>query len=323
MMSRRFLINGANGAIGSAICRYLLAAGHHVWALHRPGADLVRLKEGCGDLKFQAGDVFETGYLTGLIEALKPDVIVNCAFPSGHFQSDPHQGAVLQVVQALVQAFVDAVRATGFDGEFISLGSATVYGSGPAPFRVEQALQPIVTRGVYKAVESILFGQGFHGLPARFSELRIFTSYGPYEQSQRFIASLMRAGLGGQKVSLTAEPARRDWIFNGDIAAAVEQLSLRPVTNSDFVFNLCTGLAYSTHEVAQLCSEIIGAELIDDAPYPSSNNYPFKSSGTLPQADLWQPQTSLLEGLQATWRWAQTQEGRAYLLADDQGGRSK
>ena len=110
-----------------------------------------------------------------------------------------------------VLAVLEGARAAGFGGRIVWIGSALAIdrtGGTRAPH----------FRGAVKAAESLLAAQLAAQLGLALSEVRVFTGYGPFEQAQRLVPSLLRAALSGTRVPLAATPAHRDWIHYEDIA---------------------------------------------------------------------------------------------------------
>ncbi|MCP5477939.1 MAG: NAD(P)-dependent oxidoreductase [Rhodanobacteraceae bacterium] len=80
--------------------------------------------------------------------------------------------------QNLLSVF-DALEQAGFSGRLTWFGSSMMYGRAPIPRRVTNHLQPETFRGAIKAAESILAQQRADELGIAYTELRLFTGYGP------------------------------------------------------------------------------------------------------------------------------------------------
>ena len=144
----------------------------------------------------------------------------------------------------------------------------------------------------------------------------MFTGYGPFEQAQRLVPSLLRAALSGTRVPLAATPAHRDWIHFEDIARLCLAVASAPSPHAG-PFHACGGKPADTHEVARLLEAITGMPLVADAAFEGHDHYGDVPRGTPPtRADGidWAPRIGLREGLARTWEWARTPAGRAHLL---------
>ncbi|WP_166212086.1 NAD-dependent epimerase/dehydratase family protein [Cognatiluteimonas telluris] len=316
----RLLIIGGHGAIGSAIARHADSVGIDTHVGARAASSALRLgaPSRIGSHALDAGDV---GSVRSIIAAVQPDAIVMAALPqAGHADDADARHALLSGMGAGVLGVLEGARAAGFHGPMAWIGSAMCYGEGGQPRRVDAALRPQTFRGAVKAAESLLVAQLAAQFDIDLTEVRVFTGYGPYEQRERLVASLLRAALRGGRVRLAPTPARRDWIHYDDIArACLAVLSVPSGASVPKVANACSGTLHDTHEVARLLERITGAALVDAAAYEAADRYGDVEPGCLPLAADgldWRPRVDLAQGLQACWDWARSPSGRQYLLAD-------
>jgi nucleoside-diphosphate-sugar epimerase len=316
----RLLIIGGHGAIGSAIARHADSVGIDTHVGARDTSPALRLGA-ASRIRRHVLDAVDAGSVHDVITALQPDAIVMAALPrAGHADDAQARHALLAGMGAGVLGVLEGARAAGFQGRMAWIGSAMCYGEGGQPRRVDAALRPQTFRGAVKAAESLLVAQLAAQFGIALTEVRVFTGYGPYEQRERLVASLLRAALQGGRVRLASTPARRDWIHYDDIARAVlGVLSTPPAAALPRVVNACSGALHDTHAVARLLERITGAALVDTAVYDAADRYGDAEPGCLPAtADgiAWRPRIDLAQGLQACWDWARTPLGRGYLLAD-------
>ena len=308
------MILGAGGAVGAAITRYAAAKGLETHGVLR--ATTPRWTSPTS-AKLHVCDVRDANALRQLVERQRPELVINAAFPSGQPADDTGRERLLSGMIAGLQGVIHALRDARCAGRLVLLGSAMSYGAGDGPRRAGDPLRPQTFRGAAKASESVLTTQLAREYGLRFTELRIFTGYGPFEQRERLVAQLARAGLTKGRIRLTAQPFERDWIHYDDIARAC--LSLLDSNPRGVLMNLCSGELTSTHAVARMMERIVGAELIDPAPYEREDRYGDARPGLLPDASegfSWRPEISLQRGLEQTWDWANSREGSAYLLED-------
>lgn len=316
----RTLIIGGSGAIGAAVARHTSAIGIETHVGVRATSRLDRLAS-CADVRRHLFELGEPDSMLGLIEAARPDWIVMTAFPTeGHASDDRSRRNLLHGMTTGLLGLLAALKATEFAGSLTWIGSAMCYGQSEKIRRCDDVLRPDTFRGAVKAAESVLARQMAADLGIRLTELRVFTGYGPFEQRERLVSSLLRAGLSGARVPLAASPARRDWIHYDDIAAACVA-STTPALPSQRVFNVCSGQTHDTREVAGLLEQITGKRLIADHAYEQPERYGNAQPGELPSGDGgldWSPRIGLPQGLERCWRWACSTEGRNYLLQQGQ-----
>jgi len=314
----RLLIIGAAGMLGAVISRAALRQGHEVHGLLRPTSDdrrLADLHQGVLTHRIEPADYQA---LISLIERLSPNAIVHAAFPTGVAAGYEARARTLHDGLSTTLCLLDALRTVSFDGSFVYLGSAMSYGREARPSHPSDPMKPITFRGVVKAAESLMISQFGQDSRCIVTELRVFTAFGPWQQRERFLPRLLIAALTDSRVQLTATPHFRDWIYVDDIAEACLQACRRTVPGAA-VFNVCSGQLKSNHELARAVETMTRRQLIDETPYPASGLYGISGPvGALPppaEGFSWQPHYDLLSGLAATWDWANSPSGRAYLLS--------
>ena len=79
---RKVLITGANGFIGSALCRRL-ASGNKV-----VGVDITGLADGALNIAWEQADLTDRDSVTAICEKHSPDVVIHCA-GIAHQKIDP------------------------------------------------------------------------------------------------------------------------------------------------------------------------------------------------------------------------------------------
>jgi len=305
----RLLILGGGGAIGSAIARHADDTGLDTHVGLRPGAGRLCLASHPRIHRHDI-DVADAVAVESLVAANAPDCIVMAAFPHGLApQRQARKDMLLGMCRNLL-AVLEGAHAAGFGGRIVWIGSAL------AIDRTGGTRSPHF-RGAVKAAESLLAAQLAAQLGLALSEVRVFTGYGPFEQPQRLVPSLLRAALSGTRVPLVATPAHRDWIHYEDIARLCLAVASAPSPHAG-PFHACTGKPADTHEIARLLGEITGMPLVADAPFEGHDHYGDVPRGMPPtRADGidWAPGIDLREGLARTWEWARTRAGREHLFA--------
>lgn len=309
----RALILGASGAIGSAVARHCSASGIETHLGLRAGSDRARLAH-CADRRRHIVCLDDPGSVAVLVRSVEPDWILMAAFPA-HVRdgaADARRGTWLQMGENML-GLMGGLGLAGYSGTVTLLGSATAYASGPG--RIDEVPQSPTFRGAVKAAESLLAAQLAGELGIQLTELRVFTGYGPFEQTDRLVPSLLRAALSGGSIQLSERPRRRDWIHYQDIAAAcIASAEYRQ--SGAALFDACSGQLHDSAEVARLLERITGRNLVREGAYLRHEEYGDARAGHVPGAGSclgWQPRIGLEEGLQQCWSWARSAEGRAYL----------
>lgn len=311
----RIVVLGAGGVIGAAVARRAIDRDYEVHAVVRPATSLARLApcaERIGLHRFALGD---TAALSGLLSQVRPDAIVNAVRVRGPHDAAPQMEAPAHSISTTL-SLLNALRDVAYPGALVALGSAMAYGASNIPLAPVVALRPTTFTGVLKAFDSILLGQFARETGTPTSELRVFSAYGPWDNPDRLILRLLAAALGGEKVPLTPEPTRRDWIHLDDVAEAC-LIACAPRHAGFAARNVCTGRTRTNHEAARIMEAISGRDLSAPTAYEAPDRYGMDDPVAIPSGPGdgfdWSPRLDLEQGLRAAWDWARTREGRAYI----------
>jgi len=183
-MSRRYLVTGGTGFIGSALVKRLVMAGHRVRLLDdmSRGA-LRRIAAVAKDVELVEGDVRDAAAVSGATQDV--DCIIHLAYVNGteFFYTKP--ALVLDVAIRGMLAVLDACRQRGI-GDLILASSAEVYQAAPvvptdetAPLTVPDVMNPRYSYGGGKmACELMAINYGRTGFE-RVCIFRPHNVYGP------------------------------------------------------------------------------------------------------------------------------------------------
>jgi nucleoside-diphosphate-sugar epimerase len=133
---------------------------------------------------------------------------------------------------------------------------------------------------------------------------RIFFCYGPHEQRQRLVPSIVLALQDNQPVELTEGRQRRDFLDARDAAAALEALLRSDATGA---FNIGAGASVEVRSVAQTLGELFDrTELLRFGARPDGADSAADITadiGRITSVTGWEPTISLEEGLAHAIAW--------------------
>ena len=298
------LVTGASGFIGSNLARRLLQEQANVHLLIREQSDLWRLEGIVDQVHLHRVDLGEASRLRDVVAAVKPSAIYHCAAFGGY----PDERDPQAIMEANVRGTVNLLQAAAVAPEawVINTGSSSEYGIKSAPMKEDDRLEPINVYGVTKAAATLFCQMTARATRQPIVTARLFSPYGPYEDSTRLIPSVIRSCLLGQAPDVTSGEQVRDFIFIDDVVDCYLQIpgaSLQPVE----VLNVGSGRQTSVREVIQRIVELCGASV-----QPRWGAMPRRPNETTTWvADLskitsslgWRPATSLDEGLRKTIAW--------------------
>jgi nucleoside-diphosphate-sugar epimerase len=252
----RILIAGGTGFVGSAIGRRLVAAGHELFCICRPGSSAAFGETVVWDAVSPVG----TSKLPLAVEA-----VIHLAQSRSyrHFPADSREmfdvniGMTMSLLQWAAQSGVK---------QFCLVSSGTVYEPFAGSLQEDAAVAPRSFLGASKLASEII-ARPFSDL-FKLNILRLFFPYGP-GQRDRLIPDLTRRIRCGEAVQVTAngEGMRLVPTFVEDIA----DVFLASVESSwTGTVNVATPEALSIREIAELIGRRLGVqpklEIVERAP---------------------------------------------------------
>lgn len=249
--SRRMLITGGTGFVGSHLCP----------ALRRLGADVVAIARHV-DSNADSGEVrsvdcLDPSALGALVRDHMPEFVVHLAASRDRGLSLPQIRAGYDANLMATLNLLAACEEVGCQPRFIFLGSCEEYGSCPAPFEEDVRERPTSAYGVSKlaATQLVQAVSSTRGLRAVI--LRPTIVFGPGQAEDMFLPSLLKSLLANREFPMTAGAQTRDYIFVDDLNdAIIAALSteLAPGT----VINVSAGSTVQLKELALLVAASVG-----------------------------------------------------------------
>lgn len=301
-MSKRCVVFGANGFIGSSLTRALLAAGHSVRA-----CDVVRdffalapaERLECETVDFLdevavRNAVRDAQWVFHLVSTTKP------ASSNANMAYDVQSNVVSSI--HLFQACVDA----GVEKVLFASSGGTVYGVPESlPVGEDHPLRPIVSYGLTKLVierYAELFRRQ-HGL--RTISLRIGNPYGPrhYDQQQGVIPVFIRRMQHDQPVEIWGDGSVvRDYVHVDDVSRAF--IAAAAYDGDDAVFNIAAGEGHSLREILERLGRLAGVPPRTEFRAARGFDIPALVLDTRRAQTLlgWKPLINFDDGLAATWQ---------------------
>ena len=225
-MSRRYLVTGGAGFIGSNFIRFVLA--------HEPDAEVTNLDaltyagvkatvaelDDLGRHRFVQGDIKDHALVDDLMA--EHDVVVNFAAESHVDRSVEGPAVFLETNVVGTGVLIDAARRHSVP-TFIQISTDEVYGSISEGFASEGApLEPSSPYSASKAAADLLVRS--YGVTYDYQAVitRCTNNYGPYQFPEKLIPLFVTNLLEGEKVPLYGDGRNeRDWLHVEDHCAAI------------------------------------------------------------------------------------------------------
>lgn len=304
---KRALVTGASGFLGAALVERLVHAGVEVLVLHRPRADLWRLRPVQGRYRELVADLREpASYRDALIRA-RPDTVFHLAWTgvgSRHRDEWVQVEGNLHATLALVMEAADAGCA-----HFIGAGSQAEYGPQNRALDEQAPTRPTTLYGAAKLSAYHLASRLTAQRGMRFAWLRVFSTYGPKDNPGWMLPTLIQTLLHRGRPTLTAGEQRWDYLHVADAVEAFYRVGATPEAVD--AFNLGSGEARPLRQVIELIRDRIDPSLplgFGEVPYrPDQVMWLQADTRRLESVTGWRVGRTLEEGLADTIAWHQSQ----------------
>ncbi|GAB4385670.1 UDP-glucuronic acid decarboxylase family protein [Albidovulum sp.] len=304
IVSRRILVTGGAGFLGSHLCERLLEAGHDVLCVDNyftGRRDNVAHLIGNPRFEVMRHDVTFPLYV-------EVDEIYNLACPASpvHYQHDPVQTTKTSVHGAInMLGLAKRLRA-----RILQASTSEVYGDPQVHPQREDYwghVNPIGYRSCYdegKRCAETLFFDYHRQHRLRIKVARIFNTYGPrmHPNDGRVVSNFIMQALAGEPITIYGDGSQtRSFCYVDDLISGLVAL----METEDAVtgpINLGNPVELSIRELAEAVIELTGSssELVF-APLPHDDPVQRRPDITLARSTLgWQPRVALREGLQRT-----------------------
>jgi nucleoside-diphosphate-sugar epimerase len=256
---RRALITGAAGFVGASLARRLLADGHDVVLLVRPGSSLWRL-EGVAARRHEL-DLRDAAAVAAALAAARPEWIFHLASHGSHsWETDAR--AILETNVVGTLNLLEAAAQQGFDA-FVHAGSSSEYGFKDHAPTEDERVEPNSTYAVSKSSATLLCRQFAEARGLHVATLRLYSVYGPWEDPRRLMPTLLAHGLRGVLPSLVDPETARDFVYVEDVNEAFLAAASRHAPESDAIYNVGSGVQTTMRELVGIAQGLLG---IDDRP---------------------------------------------------------
>jgi UDP-glucose 4-epimerase len=302
---KRVILTGATGFIGANLARRLLADGHDVHMLLRPGCSRWRIDGICRHVRVHDVDLADDGGVAAVVRRVRPDWVFNLAAHGAYSWQTQLQAMLTTNVLGTVH-LLEAALTTGFEA-FVQTGTSSEYGAKDHSPSETEWLEPNSHYAVTKA-SATLFCR-YTGLATGMAvrTLRLYSVYGPWEEPSRLMPTLVVRGLHGDLPSLVSPETARDYVYIDDVVDACIAAATVAGQEPGVVYNVGTGRQTSLREVVDLVRAEMG--IAAEPVWGSMAARIWDTDIWIADIDKiraelgWEPSRSLREGfgLLATW----------------------
>lgn len=286
----RILITGDSGFVGQhALAAWPNASGLMAWGMARNGQEV---------------SILDKATLCAALEDCKPDAVLHLAAQSFVPESFANPAHTLEVNLMGTLRLLEALKATGFQGRMLQVGTADAYGLVPTtemPIQESRLLQPRNPYAVSKAAAEALCYQWSQTEKFEVLMARPFNHIGEGQAAHFAVSSFakqlaeMSLGLRTPVLSVGNLEASRDFTDVHDVVRAYALLLEKG--HSGEVYNICSGQAHSLQSVVDRLLKLSGVDVqieIDrDKLRPAEQTQVWGSYEKINKHTGWRPEISI------------------------------
>jgi len=310
-LSKRVLVTGGAGFIGSNFVKYMLKAHPEYKLINYDVLTYAGNLENLSDIEdnpnytFIKGDIRDKGPVDEIL-ASGIDFIVNFAAES-HVDRSIEGPEIFILTNVLgTQVLLDAARKHGVE-KFLQVSTDEVYGSlGPTGFFSEGTpLAPSSPYSASKTSADLIVGAYHHtfGLPANVT--RCSNNYGPYQFPEKLIPLIISNALEDKALPVYGDGLNvRDWLHVRDHCRAIDIVLHRGKDGE--VYNIGGNNEKANIEIVKLILETLGKSeslitYVKDRP-GHDRRYAI-DSGKIQRELGWSPEYTFEQGIKETIQW--------------------
>ena len=249
-MSKRVLITGAAGFIGSKLLELFIARGYVVFGWDRINAE-----------KFENIDMLDETAIIAALECARPDIVVHCAGladvgKSVQYPETDYAGNVTithNLLFALHRLNMNSIRV-------VFLSSAGVYGNPISlPITEDMAVNPLSPYALHKVMCEDMCRYFKYNYNMDIKVARVFSAYGAGLRKQIFWDMHVKAEKTGKLQMFGTGNESRDYIHVDDV---IQSLYILATANTDdMFFNVANGEEITIKQATQWFAECAGIDV--------------------------------------------------------------
>lgn len=294
MAGARLLITGAGGFVGAAVAKAAVDAGHDVIAVVRNNTG--RLRNIASQATIVRADFSDPRAVDTLVRSARPEVVIHSAWEGvgGALRSSEVQFDNIRTTVSLADAAISAGAR-----KFVGIGSQAEYGRYDRRIFESDLPQPTMLYGAAKLATFHLVGQRCRESGVDFAWLRLFSVFGPGDNSNWLIPSTAASLLRRQMPRCTAGTQKWDYLYIDDVARGVLAATTSP--GAVGLFNLSSGSPVAVRAIVERLRDIAapGLELqFGQIPFARDQIMHLEGDNSrLRDATDWSVQVPVMDGL--------------------------
>jgi nucleoside-diphosphate-sugar epimerase len=312
--SKRVLITGGAGFIGSHVARHFLKAGYEVhlydsfvvYTVPDPAREqpnfAFRLKDIYSSVRLIRGSTLDKDFLRRTLTEISPDVIVHMAAMPLAAIAIEHTEEAFQSILNSTQNILEIMRDGKKKTRLAYISSSMVYGDFKTPEvdEEEHPKKPKDIYGAFKLAGEIVVSAYSKNYGIDFVTCRPSAVYGPTDTNQRVIQKFIQAALNDKPLVLDGDGSMKlDFTHVEDTALAIFLAATTPEASGN-VYNVTRGEGRSLKDLTEIIKTHLPKTTIQHREAPKY--MPLRGTLSIARARRelgFAPRVSLEEGVRA------------------------
>jgi nucleoside-diphosphate-sugar epimerase len=292
---QKILVTGAGGFVGAAVVGEALTQGFDVVALVRSPAPH-RLAGLVVDIR--ACDLSKSDGIAAILDETRPNVVIHSAWEG---VGGPNRASDVQFDNIRTSvALADAAIVAGVE-KFVGIGSQAEYGRYDRRITEDDLPNPSILYGAAKLAAMHLIRQRMETAGREFAWMRLFSTYGPGDNANWLIPSVLTQLSSGISPKLTAGTQTWDYLHISDVARGI--LAAANTKGATGVFNLASGVSTPVRAIVEYLRNLVCPKLdLRFGEVPFATNQIMHLEGDISRLTSktgWQPNIDIWDGLNA------------------------
>jgi nucleoside-diphosphate-sugar epimerase len=296
------IVTGATGFLGAALVARLLASGGKVAVIVRRDSPNRKRLPNHPALLVVNGDFDDVGAWREPLAGFSAEVFYHLAWSGvgNRYRNDPMQTANIEPTLETLRL----ARELGC-GRWVGTGSQAEYGPLNRRISEKDLPEPTSLYGAAKAATCLLTQVLGEQLGMETVWARVFSTYGPGDNSGWMLVDVIRQLLNGQRPALTPGEQLWDYLYVDDAADAL--YAMGKCEHLSGTYNLGSGQSQTIRSIAEMARDLINPQLplgFGDIPYrPDQVMHLEADIDKLTKDTGWRPQVSLESGIGNLIEW--------------------
>ncbi|MCV0399657.1 MAG: SDR family NAD(P)-dependent oxidoreductase [Nitrosarchaeum sp.] len=303
------LVTGATGFIGTNLLYRLLEYDYNISVIVHKKSNMNNIKNIAQKLDIHNVDLSKSNIIKNEIKKIKPNVVYHLAtYGVNHNQTETDK-IINTNIFATFNLF-DALLDYPEINKIVNIGSCFEYGPKINKIKETSETNPQSVYGFSKVSQTNIAKYFYEQNKFPIVTLRIFNTYGPFENRNRLIPSMISSAINSKKIHINNPNDVRDFVFVKDVADGIIQAS--KIKKLGEILNIGTSKEYKVRDVVNKLSKITK---YDNVVFDENKTHEY---GGKIVADItkskkilnWEPAYTLDEGLKETFEWFKTRNIR-------------